>query len=92
MSITAGEYIPDVHKAFACEHVRNALEAYAAIRRALVITDDMSDGALIALRQRIERAADYTDQTAGAANAAASKVLHAYRDYLNLIVWERAGD
>lgn len=84
------EYVTDVTAAFGCEHTMTALEAYASIRRAITITDHMSDGALVALQQRVDRARAYcADDAQGVSNAAAGRLLDAYSQFLQAIIWEQ---
>lgn len=66
-----------------------AVLAYAGIRAAIVLPDDMEEDALRCLRDRVVDASERYGDAEGKSNAAFNKVLKAYADYLGSVMWER---
>lgn len=83
------EYTNEVSRALVCEHHMTAIDAYLGLRRAITLPDDMSEGALRALRSRVEKASNKYPDAEGRSNAAFNKVLRAYGEYLSTVMWER---
>jgi hypothetical protein len=79
----------DITTALNDDDTTAAIEAYQGIRRALVLCDDMSEEALIALKRRVVKAAGKYRGGPGRANAAMTTVLEAYATYVNECLWEK---
>jgi hypothetical protein len=78
-----------IDEAFGCENTQNALQAYASIRAAIVLPDEMSDEALRALQRRVAIASRKYAEAEGRSNACLCVCLEAYEAYIAAVLHER---